>query len=61
MGDTEEVFCPYCGQAIEVVIDASAGSQEYVEDCEICCRPIIFTVRKDRLGEFSVNVRQENE
>ena len=61
MGDTEEVFRPYCGQAIEVVIDASAGSQEYVEDCEICCRPIIFTVRKDRLGEFSVNVRQENE
>jgi len=61
MGDTEEVFCPYCGQAIEVVIDASAGSQEYVEDCEICCRPIVFTVRKDRLGEFSVNVRQENE
>ncbi len=61
LGDAEQIFCPYCGQAIEVVIDPSAGAQEYVEDCEVCCRPILFTVRKDRLGEFSVTVRRENE
>ena len=61
MGDAEQVYCPYCGQGIEVVIDASAGSQEYVEDCRVCCRPILFAVRQDRHGEFSVSVRRENE
>lgn len=61
LNDAEHIYCPYCAQAIEVVIDPSAGSQEYVEDCEVCCRPIIFTVHKDRLGEFSVTVRKENE
>lgn len=60
-GDTEQVYCPYCAQGIEVVLDLSAGSQEYVEDCEVCCRPIFFTAHKDRLGEFSVTARKENE
>ena len=23
-----------------MVIDLSAGGQEYIEDCEVCCRPI---------------------
>lgn len=61
MGDTEEVYCPYCAQGIEVVIDSSTGSQEYVEDCSVCCRPILFAVRQDKQGQFSVNVRRENE
>ena len=61
MGNTEGIYCPYCGEAIEIVIDPSAGSQEYVEDCEVCCRPIVFTIKKDRLGEFMVAVRKENE
>ncbi|MBI5023861.1 MAG: CPXCG motif-containing cysteine-rich protein [Candidatus Omnitrophica bacterium] len=61
MGDTEEVYCPYCAQGIEVVIDPSAGSQKYVEGCWVCCRPILFTVRQDPQGKFSGDVRRENE
>lgn len=34
------VQCPYCGQTFELVVDTSAGSQRFVTDCEICCRPI---------------------
>jgi hypothetical protein len=34
------VRCPCCGEAIELVVDASAGSAAYVEDCPVCCRPI---------------------
>lgn len=34
------VHCPYCGEAFETVVDLSAGSAAYVEDCAICCRPI---------------------
>jgi len=58
MSDTVEhrFMCPNCGEAISMVLDLSAGSQRYVEDCEVCCRPldITFTMRRDgRLGDFS--------
>jgi transcription elongation factor Elf1 len=37
----EQLFnCPYCGAGISMVLDLSAGSQRYVEDCEVCCNPI---------------------
>ena len=38
---TEKRFrCPYCGERISCLLDGSAGEQQYVEDCEVCCRPI---------------------
>ena len=39
--DTEAVvWCPYCGETVTISVDAGGGSaQEYVEDCEVCCRP----------------------
>ncbi|MGD8311405.1 MAG: CPXCG motif-containing cysteine-rich protein [Gammaproteobacteria bacterium] len=38
------VECPYCGEAFETLVDESAGSQDYIEDCPVCCRPIEFQV-----------------
>jgi transcription elongation factor Elf1 len=32
--------CPYCGEQISMVLDTSVDEQTYVEDCEVCCRPI---------------------
>ena len=39
--DTEAiVFCPYCGESNEIALDPAGGDdQEYVEDCQVCCRP----------------------
>ena len=34
------VQCPYCGESIDTVIDLSAGSFRYIEDCQVCCAPI---------------------
>ena len=34
------IDCPYCGESFETHADLSAGSQHYVEDCAVCCRPI---------------------
>jgi hypothetical protein len=34
------IQCPYCGEAFETQVDASAGSTSYIEDCHVCCRPI---------------------
>ena len=39
--DTEAtVTCPYCAESVEIAIDPGSGStQDYVEDCEVCCQP----------------------
>jgi len=35
-----EVTCPHCGETLSLTLDAGGGRvQEYVEDCEVCCRP----------------------
>lgn len=47
MPDLVNVNCPYCGEAIELVVDASAGSADYVEDCPVCCRPMQVDVQMD--------------
>jgi len=46
--------CPYCGEEISMVLDFSVGRQTYIEDCEVCCKPIeiTFTVEDDELGSF---------
>ncbi len=46
--------CDACGEEIVVPIDLSAGeSQEYVEDCPVCCRPNVIRVEVDA-GEVRV-------
>ena len=47
MRDEAAIRCPYCGEAITLVVDASAGSQRYIEDCQVCCRPIVVDVIVD--------------
>jgi transcription elongation factor Elf1 len=49
--------CPYCGEEISMVLDLSINRQTYVEDCEVCCKPIeiSFTVEDDELGSFTAN------
>jgi hypothetical protein len=42
-----DVSCPYCGETITLLVDASAGAQQYVEDCQVCCRPMDVTVEAD--------------
>lgn len=47
---TGQVTCPYCGAPNEVALDPGSGtSQEYVEDCQVCCQPwqVTVTYRED--------------
>ncbi|AOE49496.1 CPXCG motif-containing cysteine-rich protein [Kangiella sediminilitoris] len=39
-----QINCPYCGEPQTVLIDPSIEQQQYIEDCQICCRPIEFDV-----------------
>ena len=56
------IDCPYCGEAFELVVDASVAEQEYIEDCYVCCRPIHLSVVCDEAsGTLCVLARDENE
>lgn len=57
----QTVDCPYCGEAIEVLIDQQEAGDQYIEDCQVCCRPIVFTIAVDSMGDLSVSVRDEND
>ncbi len=52
MLDAITLHCPYCGESFETSVDTSAGSQAYVEDCAICCRPIDVRIRVGDDGEL---------
>lgn len=56
-----DVRCPYCGEPITLFVDASAGGQSYVEDCAVCCRPILVSVAIAEDGGPEVAVRAEDE
>lgn len=47
-----EVQCPYCGETLTVRLDLSAGSQTYVEDCQVCCQPMQLGVQVDEEGRL---------
>ena len=55
------VQCPHCWEQFTLLVDTSVELQEYVEDCEICCRPIDFTVAVDDEGNPSVQARLQHE
>jgi hypothetical protein len=61
MIDSHDASCPYCGETIELVLDLSAGGQEYIEDCEVCCRPITICVSVSTEGLAEVEVRHEDD
>ena len=54
-----EVTCPYCGETVLIMLDpAGGGAQDYVEDCEVCCRPWQVSVRYGDRGTATVHVEQ---
>ena len=57
---TRKVSCAYCGERIEVLIDCSIEQQEYVEDCQVCCRPLVFTVTVYD-DDINISIRFEDE
>lgn len=58
--DYQSIQCPYCGERFEVLLDSSMLGEEYIEDCQVCCRPIYFFMT-EASGELTVSVRTEND
>jgi len=57
----KDIDCPYCGELISVLIDCSVDEQEYIEDCQVCCRPINLKVDSTNDENPVVTVSDENE
>ena len=54
-----EVACPHCGEALVIGLVPGGGkAQEYVEDCQVCCRPCPVRVRYDDSGRMEVLVEE---
>ena len=50
MGDSvieHRVRCPFCSEAMSILLDISAGDQSYIEDCQICCQPMQISFQSD--------------
>lgn len=56
-----DIACPYCGEVIGVSIEVLEEPQEYIEDCQVCCQPIVFHVGGELDDLAIVTVHAENE
>ena len=58
----EECFidCPYCGEPISVLVDCSCEQQTYVEDCQVCCQPVVCILQVHG-DEWMLEVRREDD
>lgn len=45
MLDAVMIDCPYCGESIEILVEPAGESHRYIEDCQVCCRPINVSVQ----------------
>ncbi len=53
--------CPFCWQTITMILEPTDEVQTYVEDCEVCCRPIQITYHTDgeTVADFSAEPAQD--
>ena len=54
------ISCPYCGETITLLIDCSESAQNYVEDCQVCCQPIVLDVQVEDEDSVVISARAEN-
>ena len=38
-----DATCPHCGESINLTLDLSVAAQSYIEDCPVCCRPMLIS------------------
>ena len=57
----QTIGCPYCGESISILVDDTLPEQRYVEDCQVCCRPIELDVEVAPDGDVRVDARSGDE
>jgi len=54
-------YCPYCAEQVSLLVDPSDESQELIEDCEVCCRPVCFSIQVSDEGDVDLQARREDD
>jgi hypothetical protein len=52
----QDATCPHCWETINLTLDLSVPEQSYIEDCPVCCRPMLVSYRAEdgEVAELSV-------
>ena len=61
---TEEEYhfsCPYCGSKISMLFESLSEPQEYTEDCEVCCRPIVVKFKTSEFSDLNVEIKKTDD
>ncbi len=57
--ESEKFFtCPYCAESISMLLESLYGSQTYIEDCEVCCKPIKLSFKVENDEIIAVNAER---
>lgn len=59
--ESATIQCPYCWETLEISVDPSVEDQEYVEDCQVCCQPILIHAVFEEDRQLRVIATAENE
>lgn len=52
LGVFVELQCPWCGEPYGSMLDLTDASRRYIEDCQVCCRPIEVCLEVSERGEL---------
>jgi hypothetical protein len=44
------IRCPWCGERLDTHVDLTEGERTYIEDCQVCCRPMELSVELEDSG-----------
>lgn len=50
LSELTNITCPHCNASIEIVYVPADGDQDYVEDCEVCCKPMLVSIQGDSIS-----------
>ncbi len=55
-----DVTCPHCWETINLTLDLSVPEQSYIEDCPVCCKPMIvsFSCVDGEVADISVEASE---
>ncbi|MAH73188.1 MAG: hypothetical protein CBC09_03845 [Cellvibrionales bacterium TMED49] len=51
--------CPFCWESIWLLVDPS-DDQMYIEDCSVCCRPILVKTTTSNSGVTIVLAQEDD-
>lgn len=55
------ISCPYCGESQFALVDPENIGMSYVEDCQVCCQPMVLLPHDAGDGMVDLAVMREDE